>query len=226
VTIVRPGSIYGPRDRTSFARRARTIEQRRMIQVGPGDNHLTLIYAGDAARGVLLAGEAPHAKGRVYLLVNDELVTQRQFAAAVAAELGAPPPAWHMPYKLAVTPGPCWRGHRSPGKATASDHALRDAAARRREAGSSSAEPGASSGFSGGSMAATPPPAPGAGLRSRRRRPGAGGYPMQRRFLRGGAGVFAIRSSALYSSVRPGNRRRFAGAPLGRTTLPERCDGL
>jgi nucleoside-diphosphate-sugar epimerase len=105
VTIVRPGWIYGPRDTTSFVRLARMIEQRRMIMVGSGENHLPLIYARDAARGVLLASEATQAEGRSYLLVNDELVTQRQFMAAMAAELGAPPPARRIPYKLAVTLG-------------------------------------------------------------------------------------------------------------------------
>jgi nucleoside-diphosphate-sugar epimerase len=102
VTIVRPGWIYGPRDTASFARFARMIETGRMIMVGSGENHLPLIYAQDAARGVLLAGEAGQAEGRSYLLVNDEPVTQREFLTAVATELGAPAPRWHIPYRLAV----------------------------------------------------------------------------------------------------------------------------
>jgi nucleoside-diphosphate-sugar epimerase len=100
VTIVRPGWIYGPRDSASFARIAQTIEQGQMLVVGSGDNHLPLIYARDAAHGVLLASEARHAAGRSYLLVNDEPVTQRDFLRAIAAELGVPTPARHIPYEL------------------------------------------------------------------------------------------------------------------------------
>jgi len=102
VTIVRPGWIYGPRDRASFARVARMIETGRMTVVGDGDNRLPLIYVRDAARGVLLAGEAPRATGRSYLLVNDEPVTQRDFIGAIAAELDAPIPTRRVPYGLAL----------------------------------------------------------------------------------------------------------------------------
>lgn len=105
VTIVRPGWIYGPRDTASFARIAKMIEKRRMIVIGSGENHLPLIYASDAARGVVSAGEADHAEGRSYLLVNDELVTQRDYLNAIAAKLGAPIPTWHVPYQLALTLG-------------------------------------------------------------------------------------------------------------------------
>jgi len=102
VTIVRPGWIYGPRDTASFARIARMIDRGRMVVIGSGENHLPLIYARDAAEGVVLAGEAERAAGRSYLLVNDEPVTQRDFLAAIAAELGAPAPTRRIPYGLAV----------------------------------------------------------------------------------------------------------------------------
>jgi 2-alkyl-3-oxoalkanoate reductase len=105
VTIVRPGWIYGPRDGASFARIARMVEKGRMVMVGDGENHLPLVYARDAARGVLLAGEAEHATGKAYLLVNDEPVTQREFVGAIAAELGVPAPSRHLPYGLGLKLG-------------------------------------------------------------------------------------------------------------------------
>jgi 2-alkyl-3-oxoalkanoate reductase len=102
VTIVRPGWIYGPRDTASFARFARMIEQGRMVIIGPGDNHLPLVYVTDAARGVLLAGAASRAEGKAYLLVNDQLVAQRQFLSAIASELAVAPPTRQIPYRPAV----------------------------------------------------------------------------------------------------------------------------
>ena len=105
VTIVRPGWIYGPRDAASFGRIARMIDQRQMVMAGAGRNHLPLIYVRDAARGVLLASQAMPAAGRCYLLVNDEPVTQREFVGAIAAELGAPPPTRHIPYRLGLMLG-------------------------------------------------------------------------------------------------------------------------
>ncbi len=105
ITIVRPGWIYGPRDEASFARFAGMVELGRMIVIGSGRNQVPLIYVTDAAQGVVLAGEAPDAAGKAYLLVNDEPVTQRQFLNAIAAALGAPPPTRSLPYGLAVTLG-------------------------------------------------------------------------------------------------------------------------
>ncbi|MEA2315465.1 MAG: hypothetical protein QOI03_2157 [Solirubrobacteraceae bacterium] len=105
VTVVRPGWIYGPRDNASFARLARRIEQKKMMMVGSGENHLPLIYVRDVARGVVLASEAEDAAGGCYVLVNDEPVTQRDFIAAIAEELGAPLPTRRMPYGLAVCVG-------------------------------------------------------------------------------------------------------------------------
>jgi len=102
VTIVRPGWIYGPGDTASFARLARQVETGRMMTVGSGENHLPLIYVRDAAQGVLLAGLAAAAAGKRYLLVNDEPVTQRAFLTAIAAELGARPPRYRIPYRLAL----------------------------------------------------------------------------------------------------------------------------
>lgn len=105
VTIIRPGWIYGPRDNSSFARLARRIEQRKMMMVGSGGNHVPLIYVRDVARGVLLASQVEEAEGRCYVLVNDEPVTQRDFVTAIADELGAPPPTRRVPYKPAVWMG-------------------------------------------------------------------------------------------------------------------------
>jgi len=105
VTIVRPGLIYGPRDTNSFARFARLVEQKKMVIIGTGNNHLPLIYVRDVARGILLASEAKQAIGNAYLLVNDEPVTQRDYFNAIARELGVPPPNLHIPYRLASALG-------------------------------------------------------------------------------------------------------------------------
>jgi nucleoside-diphosphate-sugar epimerase len=105
VTIVRPGWIYGPRDEASFARIARMVETGRMVILGGGQNQLPLIYARDAAIGVLLAGEADRSVGRSYLLVNDEPVTQRDFIGTVAGQLGVPVPTRHVPYELGLAVG-------------------------------------------------------------------------------------------------------------------------
>jgi 2-alkyl-3-oxoalkanoate reductase len=102
ITIVRPGLIYGPRDAASFGRFAELLLRGKMIRIGSGRNHLPLIHARDVARGIILASTVPAALGRTYLLVNDEPVTQRQYFAAIAAELGVREPRRTIPYGVAL----------------------------------------------------------------------------------------------------------------------------
>jgi nucleoside-diphosphate-sugar epimerase len=105
LTIVRPGLVYGPRDTGSFGRFATLIEQGKMVVIGPGNNHMPLIYVTDVAQGILLASAADHAIGREYILVNDEPVTQCNYLNAIASELGVPLPSRHIPYRLAFSVG-------------------------------------------------------------------------------------------------------------------------
>ncbi|WP_242393339.1 NAD-dependent epimerase/dehydratase family protein [Anaeromyxobacter oryzisoli] len=100
--IVRPGLVYGPRDRGSFGRFAALIEQRRMVVMGSGENHLPLAYVGDVAEGIVRASETQRAEGHTYFLVNDELVTQNDYLRAIAAELGVEAPRRHVPYRAAL----------------------------------------------------------------------------------------------------------------------------
>ena len=105
VTMVRPGWIYGPRDVASFARFAALLERGQMVMIGSARNHIPLIYVRDVAQGMVLASEEAQAAGRAYLLVNDEPVTQYAYLAAIAAELGVPPPRRRLPYRLALLAG-------------------------------------------------------------------------------------------------------------------------
>ena len=105
VTIVRPGWVYGPRDVASFARFTTMIHDGRMVMVGPGTNHVPLIYVTDVAHGMILAAETANAAGRTYVLVNDESVTQREYLGAIAREMDVAPPTRRIPYRLGVALG-------------------------------------------------------------------------------------------------------------------------
>ena len=104
-TIIRPGWIYGPRDMGSFMRFARMIQQGKMVLIGSGNNHIPLVYVSDVAEGILLASQAPEAVGKIYILVNDEPVTQREYLDQIAAELGVRGPTRRIPYRVAVSLG-------------------------------------------------------------------------------------------------------------------------
>jgi nucleoside-diphosphate-sugar epimerase len=87
VVLVALGFVYGPGglfERALWDRRARVV--------GWGGNYLSCVHVDDAARAVAAALERG-APGTVYLAVDDEPVTQRALADAVADAAGRPRPA-------------------------------------------------------------------------------------------------------------------------------------
>lgn len=100
-SIIRPGWIYGPRDRASFPRLVQFLKEGMACFVGPGDNYLSLVYAGNLADACILAATKEAALGRVYNVSTDCRVMQRQYMNAVAQALGLKPVTRSLPASVA-----------------------------------------------------------------------------------------------------------------------------
>lgn len=69
ITIVRPCSVYGPRD-TNWLGFFRMIKKGLSIQLGSKERHQNLIHVRDLARGIILAAESEQARGETYFLAS------------------------------------------------------------------------------------------------------------------------------------------------------------
>ena len=105
LTVIRPSWIYGPRDRTSIARLHRMITTGKIKILGPGNNRLNTIYAGNIADACLLAAHNDDALGQAYNISNDGEITQLQYLSKLAQAFDAPQPKRHVPYWLAYSLG-------------------------------------------------------------------------------------------------------------------------
>jgi nucleoside-diphosphate-sugar epimerase len=105
LTIIRPGWMYGPRDRTTLPRILKALAAGRVGIIGKGDNLLNIIYVGDIARGAILAANAPVAAGRAYNLASAGDITQREFLDALTEALGVARIRRHFPYRIAFWGG-------------------------------------------------------------------------------------------------------------------------
>jgi nucleoside-diphosphate-sugar epimerase len=102
VVVLRPGFIYGPRDRTVLPNLIDNLRRRRVRYLGGGRRALNTIYVGNLVDAALLAAEKPEAVGQVYNLTDGEAVSKRRFIEAVADGAGAPrPPVVGVPLWLA-----------------------------------------------------------------------------------------------------------------------------
>lgn len=102
VVVLRPGFIYGPRDRTMLPKVIENLRLRKLRYLGGGKRALNTIYVGNLVDAVFLAIEKPQAVGQVYNLTDGEFVSKRRFIEAIVEGLGLPkPPSLGPPLWLA-----------------------------------------------------------------------------------------------------------------------------
>jgi nucleoside-diphosphate-sugar epimerase len=89
---LRPGFIYGPRDRTVMPELIEKLRRRQVRFLGNGRQAMNCIYVGNLAEAALLAAEVPGAVGQVYNLTDGEAVSKRRFIYTICDGLGLPRP--------------------------------------------------------------------------------------------------------------------------------------
>jgi nucleoside-diphosphate-sugar epimerase len=104
-SILRPGWMYGPRDRNTLPRAVKAIEVGRVSLMGSGENMLNILHAGDVAAGAILAASSPAAIGQAYNFASTGEITQRQLLDLLTDLLGKPRVRWRVPYRVAYWTG-------------------------------------------------------------------------------------------------------------------------
>jgi nucleoside-diphosphate-sugar epimerase len=101
--VVRPSWLYGPRDRATLGRMVNAIRTGQAKLIGPGDNRLNVVYAGNVAECCILAADSARAIGEAYNCSHDGVLTQAEYFNKVADALGEPPVTKSVPYRVAYT---------------------------------------------------------------------------------------------------------------------------
>ncbi len=101
VVVLRPGFIYGPRDRTVIPKLVENLRQGLVRYLGNGEQALNTIYVGNLVEAALLAMDRDRVVGRVYNLTDGQHVSKRRFIEAIADGLGVPRPTRSVPLWLA-----------------------------------------------------------------------------------------------------------------------------
>lgn len=100
--LLRPGFVYGPRDRHVLPQLIKNLRANRFAYIGDGKLYLDQIYIGNLVEAVFLALGAPaELSGEAFNLTDPELVTRLEFVGTVARLLHLPEPHLHLPAKAA-----------------------------------------------------------------------------------------------------------------------------
>lgn len=100
VTILRPGFVYGPRDRTVLPRIADRLKEGSVIYIARGRYALNTTYVGNISDACLLAADNPAAVGEIFNITDGEFVSKRRFFEAIADGLGLKRPRGFPPVPI------------------------------------------------------------------------------------------------------------------------------
>jgi 2-alkyl-3-oxoalkanoate reductase len=101
--ILRPGFVYGTRDRTVLPKLLENLKLGRVRYLGSGEQQMNTIHVENIVQAVFLAVEKPEAVGQIFNLTDDEVVTKKRFMETVADAAGLPRPVKHVPLGVAKT---------------------------------------------------------------------------------------------------------------------------
>jgi nucleoside-diphosphate-sugar epimerase len=100
-TVLRPGFIYGPRDRTVLPRLIERIRSRAFAFLGSGEQLMNNTYVGNLVDAVFLALQRDETIGGVYNITDGRLVSKKEFIGTVAQLAGYEVPTKKVPLGVA-----------------------------------------------------------------------------------------------------------------------------
>lgn len=100
-SVVRPGFIYGERDRTVLPKMLVNMRRGILRYFGSGDQALNCVYVKNLVSAIFLAGEKLEAIGEVFNITDGEHVSKKDFIGTTARLAGLKEPTRHIPLKLA-----------------------------------------------------------------------------------------------------------------------------
>ena len=86
-TVLRPPTVYGPRDRDNFLSLFKAARLGIAPMFGDGSMEISLIHVGDLADAIIMAGSAPDVVGNVFYVNHPDIVTAANLVGAIAREM-------------------------------------------------------------------------------------------------------------------------------------------
>lgn len=100
-TIVRPGFIYGPRDRTILPRLLARLKAGQVKYLGSGEQLMNNTFVGNLVDVIFDVLEKPQTVGEIFNITDGKLVSKRDFISTVATMAGYEVPRAAVPLGLA-----------------------------------------------------------------------------------------------------------------------------
>jgi nucleoside-diphosphate-sugar epimerase len=97
VVLLRPGFVYGPRDKTVLPKLINRMRTSKIHYLGADRKALNTIYIGNLIDAIFLVADNPKAVGQAYNLTDGEAVSKRRFVESIADAMGLKKPKQLLP---------------------------------------------------------------------------------------------------------------------------------
>lgn len=99
--IIRPASVYGPREKGPTLAFCQAIKNKRFAIIGSGQNLMHYVYVKDLVAGTYQAAQSQQNRGD-YILAGPQPITLQKLAQLIAQELAVGLPSWRLPKVIAL----------------------------------------------------------------------------------------------------------------------------
>jgi 2-alkyl-3-oxoalkanoate reductase len=99
--VLRPGFIYGPRDRTVMPRLMEKLRDKKFAYLGNHDKLMNNTFVGNLCEAVWLAIENDHVVGQVFNIRDPRAVTKKEFMDTICQAAGYAIPTKVVPLHIA-----------------------------------------------------------------------------------------------------------------------------
>lgn len=100
-TLLRPGFIYGPRDRTVLPRLLERLKKGQVKFFGDGEQLMNNTFVGNLVEAIFLSLDKPEAIGETFNITDGTLVSKKEFISTAAREAGYKIPTGSVPLGVA-----------------------------------------------------------------------------------------------------------------------------
>jgi nucleoside-diphosphate-sugar epimerase len=101
VTVVRPGSVFGPRDSKLIPRICDRLEKKKFMFIGSGRNKINSVYVENLTEALILAARSNNAIGQKYNVTNDSGMAFEDLVDKIVDIWKFEKPKKHIPKRLA-----------------------------------------------------------------------------------------------------------------------------
>jgi len=101
--IIRPGNVFGPRDRVTFAKMAELIEKGQMVYISRGRPLTCPTYVENLIDAILLAVDRKDTVGETFIVTDGLEITWKEYMDKIAEKLGVRRPLFSVPYPVAYS---------------------------------------------------------------------------------------------------------------------------